>query len=318
MGWERKRGKLHELNRLLRGSKDTSFTTVTSETTDWAELQCVRFVITLDADTILPRGAARRLVGTLAHPLNHAKFNDTTGQVFSGYTVLQPRMEIHPRSANYSWFTRIFAGDTGLDLYTRAVSDAYQDLFGEGSYVGKGIYDVDAFERSVEKHIPENSVLSHDLLEGIMGRAGLVTDITMIEDYPSNYFVQIKRQQRWIRGDWQLLPWLIQPGKFGSKFSVIDRWKMLDNLLRSMLAPALLLIFFIGIISMPELTGFWMAIILLSLGIPVLTSMARSALQTLGGESVGAAFHPLKWLSCAGYWRWSSCPTRHITPWMPS
>ena len=176
-------------------------------------------MITLDADTILPRGAARRLAGTLAHPLNHAKFNDKTGQVFSGYTVLQPRMEIHPRSANYSWFTRIFAGDTGLDLYTRAVSDAYQDLFGEGSYVGKGIYDVDAFERSVDKHIPENTVLSHDLLEGIMGRAGLVTDITMIEDYPSNYYVQVKRQQRWMRGDWQLLPWLIQPGKFGIKFT---------------------------------------------------------------------------------------------------
>ena len=195
-------------------------------------------MITLDADTILPRGAASRLVGTLAHPLNHAKFDDTTSQVVSGYTVLQPRMEIHPRSANHSWFTRIFAGDTGLDLYTRAVSDAYQDLFGEGSYVGKGIYDVDAFERSVDNRIPENTVLSHDLLEGIMGRAGLVTDITMIEDYPSNYFVQVKRQQRWIRGDWQLLPWLIQPGKFRINFSAIDRWKMLDNLLRAMLAPA--------------------------------------------------------------------------------
>ncbi|HSB65166.1 MAG TPA: hypothetical protein VLD65_01230, partial [Anaerolineales bacterium] len=161
MGWERKRGKLHELNRLLRGNKDTSFSTITGATQDRAELQSVRFVITLDADTILPRGAARRLVGALAHPLNHAKFDDKTGRVYSGYTVLQPRMEIHPRSANYSWFTRIYAGDTGLDLYTRAVSDAYQDLFGEGSYVGKGIYDIDAFERSVERHIPENSVLSH-------------------------------------------------------------------------------------------------------------------------------------------------------------
>ena len=294
MGWERKRGKLNELNRLLRGSKDTSFTTITGETADYAELQCVRYVITLDADTILPLGAASRLVGTLAHPLNHAKFKGTTGQVFSGYTVLQPRMEIHPRSANYSWFTRIYAGDTGLDLYTRAVSDAYQDLFGEGSYVGKGIYDVDAFERSVEKHIPENNVLSHDLLEGIMGRAGLVTDISMIEDYPSNYYVQVKRQQRWIRGDWQLLPWLIQPGKFRSKFSMIDRWKMLDNLLRSMLAPALLLIFILGITSMPDFTGIWITIVLLSLGIPVLTSIARSALQTLGGENFGAAIHTLK------------------------
>jgi cyclic beta-1,2-glucan synthetase len=295
MGWERKRGKLHELNLSLRGSKDTSFSTIFGATLDRAELRCVRFVITLDADTILPRGAAKRLVGALAHPLNHAKFDEKTGRVFSGYTVLQPRMEIHPRSANYSWFTRIFAGDTGLDLYTRAVSDAYQDLFGEGSYVGKGIYDLDAFERSVEKHIPENSVLSHDLLEGIMGRAGLVTDITMIEDYPSNYYVQVKRQQRWMRGDWQLLPWLIHPGKLGIKLTSIDRWKMIDNLLRSMLAPALLLIFFLGTIYMPDLIGFWMALLLLSLGVPVFTSMARSAMQTLGGESFSAAFRPIKW-----------------------
>ncbi len=295
MGWERKRGKLHELNKLLRGAKDTSFSTVTNQMSEIAELQCVRFVITLDADTILPRGAARRLAGTLAHPLNHAKFVDTTNQVVSGYTILQPRMETHPRSANYSWFTRIFAGDTGLDLYTRAVSDAYQDLFGEGSYVGKGIYDVDAFERSVDRHIPENTVLSHDLLEGILGRAGLVTDITMIEDYPSNYIVQVKRQQRWNRGDWQLLPWLIHPGKFRIKFTGIDRWKMIDNLLRAMLAPSLMFIFFLGIISLPDLIGLWIVIVLLSLGIPVLTSMARSALQTLGGESFGAAFHPLRW-----------------------
>jgi cyclic beta-1,2-glucan synthetase len=301
MGWERKRGKLHELNKLLRGKKDTSFSTVTSEMSDIAKLQCVHFVITLDADTILPRGAAKRLAGTLAHPLNHAKFDGKSGRVVSGYTILQPRMEIHPRSTNYSWFTRIFAGDIGLDLYTRAVSDAYQDLFGEGSFVGKGIYDVDAFERSVDRHIPENTVLSHDLLEGILGRAGLVTDITMIEDYPSNYVVQIKRQQRWNRGDWQLLPWLIHPGKFRIKFTVIDRWKMIDNLLRAMLAPSLLFIFFLGMISMPDLIGLWMAIVLLSLGIPVLTSMARSAMQTLGGESFGAAFHPLRW----SFIRWS-------------
>ena len=186
-------------------------------------------------------------------------------------------------------------------MYTRAVSDAYQDLFGEGSYVGKGIYDVDAFERSVDRHIPENTVLSHDLLEGILGRAGLVTDITMVEDYPSNYIVQVKRQQRWIRGDWQLLPSLIQPGKFRIKFTGIDRWKMIDNLLRAMLAPSLLFIFFFGTISMPDLIGLWMIIVLLSLGIPVLTSMARSAIQTLGGESIGAAFHPMRW----SFVRWS-------------
>jgi cyclic beta-1,2-glucan synthetase len=295
IGWERKRGKLHELNRLLRGDKNTSFSTISAGTEESAGLQGIHFVITLDADTILPRGAARRLAGTLAHPLNQAKFNEATGQVLSGYTVLQPRMEIHPRSTHYSWFTRIFAGDTGLDLYTRAVSDAYQDLFGEGSYVGKGIYDVDAFERSVDQHIPENSILSHDLLEGILGRAGLVTDISMVEDYPSSYYAQVKRQQRWIRGDWQLLPWLIRPRKFQCKFSAVDRWKILDNLFRSMLDLSLLFIFFLGIVSMPEHTVLWIAIVLLSLGIPVLTSMARGAIQTLGGERFNAVLLPLKW-----------------------
>ena len=296
IGWERKRGKLHELNQLLRGGTNLSFTTLTGDMSAGSgALQRVRFVITLDSDTILPRGAACRLAGTLAHPLNRAAFDDTTGQVVSGYTVLQPRMEIHPRSANRSWFTRFFAGDAGLDLYTLAVSDAYQDLFGVGVYVGKGIYDVDAFERSVDKRIPENTVLSHDLLEGLMGRAGLISDITMIEDYPQNYFIQVMRQRRWIRGDWQLLPWLFQPNRYGLAFSVIDRWKMFDNLRRAMLAPALLLFFILGLIFLPGLAGLWTAVVLLSLGIPLLTGVARSALQILGGEYLEIALRPWGW-----------------------
>lgn len=294
MGWERKRGKLHELNLLLRGNQDVSFINVNTGSKLGTGLQNIRFVITLDADTILPSGAARRLVGTLAHPLNHARFDDESGRVTSGYTILQPRMEIHPRSSDYSWFTRIFAGDTGLDLYTRAVSDVYQDLFGEGTFVGKGIYDLDAFEKSTHNRIPENSVLSHDLLEGIMGRAALVTDITMIENYPPNYYVQVKRQQRWIRGDWQLLPWLVQPGKYRIKFSAIDRWKMFDNLNRSLLAPALILIYVLGIIFFPDLNVLWALVILLSLGIPLITSLARSTFQTLAGETIELAFQPLK------------------------
>ncbi len=299
MGWERKRGKLHELNLLLRGGKNLSFTYLASNTHNpdsfGRALQGVRFVITLDSDTVLPRGAACRLAATLAHPLNRAVFDDKSGQVVSGYTILQPRMEIHPRSANYSWFTRLFAGDAGLDLYTLAVSDAYQDLFGEGIYVGKGIYDVDAFVRSVERRIPENTVLSHDLLEGLMGRAGLVSDITMIEDYPQNYFIQGTRQRRWIRGDWQLLPWLFHPRRYGPAFSVIARWKMLDNLRRALLAPALLLIFILGLIFLPSLTGLWTVVVFLSLGIPLLTGIARSALQILGGEYIGLALRPLGW-----------------------
>ena len=296
IGWERKRGKLHELNLLLRGGKNLSFINLTDDLiTKDGPLKGIRFVITLDTDTILPRGAACRMAGTLAHPLNQAVFDDSTGKIVSGYTVLQPRMEILPKSANYSWFTRIFAGDAGLDLYTLAVSDAYQDLFGEGSYVGKGIYDVDAFERSVDQRIPENTVLSHDLLEGLMGRAGLVTDITMIEEYPQNYFIQGLRQRRWIRGDWQLLPWLFQAKRQGSTFTAIDRWKVFDNLRRAMLAPALVLAFVLGLVFLPSLSGLWTAVLLVCLGVPVLTGMARSAQQILAGEFPGLAFHPLGW-----------------------
>ena len=296
ISWERKRGKLHELNQLLRGGEDLSFINLSEDMrASKSPLRSVRYVITLDTDTILPRGAARRLAGTLAHPLNRAVFDDKTKKVISGYTILQPRVEIHPKSANLSWFTRLFAGDAGLDLYTLAVSDAYQDLFGEGIYVGKGIYDVDAFERSVANRIPENAILSHDLLEGLMGRAGLVSDITMIEDYPQNYFLQVIRQRRWIRGDWQLLPWLLKPKKFGLIFSFIDKWKMADNLRRAMLAPVLLLIFILGIIFLPGLVGLWTAIILISLGIPVLTGIARGTMQILDGEIPKVALRPVGW-----------------------
>ena len=296
MGWERKRGKLHELNLLLRGGNNLSFISLADDSkTAMDSLQQVRFVITLDADTILPNGAACRLAGTLAHPLNRAIFDEKTGRVNSGYTILQPRMEIHPKSADHSWFTRFFAGDAGLDLYTLAVSDSYQDLFGEGIFVGKGIYDVDGFERSVNNRIQDNTVLSHDLLEGLLGRAGLVTDITMIEDYPQNYFIQVMRQRRWMRGDWQLLPWLLGYRKAGQVFSMIDRWKIFDNLRRALLAPALLFIFAIGLIFLPGLSLLWTAIVLISLGIPLLTGLAHSAQQILAGEYVGNALRPLGW-----------------------
>ena len=206
MGWERKRGKLHQLNRLLRGGAKTAFSV---QMGDPEVLRQIKYVITLDADTLMPREAAHRLVATLAHPLNRAEFDPRTGAVIAGYTLLQPGIEITSTSVNRSRFTRIFAGDIGLDLYTRAVSNAYQDLFGEGSYVGKGIYDVDAFERSLAGRMPENALLSHDLIEGIHGRVGLVTDVVLYEDYPPHYFVYLRRARRWIRGDWQLLPWLL-------------------------------------------------------------------------------------------------------------
>ncbi|HRW10018.1 MAG TPA: hypothetical protein P5121_33175, partial [Caldilineaceae bacterium] len=214
MGWERKRGKLHEFNRLLRtpvdGTVATTYNTSHIVTLgDLTRLPQVRYVITLDADTILPREQAQQLIGTLAHPLNRAQFDPQSGKVVAGYTILQPRTEIKPMSANQSLFTRIFAGDVGIDLYSRAVSDLYQDLFGAGSYVGKGIYAVDAFEQSLAGRVPENTLLSHDLFEGMHGRVGLATDIVLYEDYPPHYLINIQRSHRWVRGDWQLLPWLL-------------------------------------------------------------------------------------------------------------
>ncbi|NIV32466.1 MAG: cellobiose phosphorylase, partial [Anaerolineae bacterium] len=216
MGWERKRGKLADLNKLLMGDVPTYFSV---QEGNLEILPQIKYVITLDADTVLPLGGARRLVATLAHPLNRAEFDPESDKVVSGYTVLQPRLDIWPTSANRSVFTRVFAGDTGLDLYTRAVSDVYQDLFGEGSYAGKGIYDVAAFERSLAGRVPQNALLSHDLFEGIHGRAGLCTDVTLFEDYPSHYLAYALRQHRWIRGDWQLLPWLLPkvPSADGTK-----------------------------------------------------------------------------------------------------
>jgi cyclic beta-1,2-glucan synthetase len=281
MGWERKRGKLEELNKFLRGSKTTSFLEITADENVQNALKNTRFVITLDADTVLPPGTAVNLIGTLAHPLNQAEFDSESGRVIKGYTILQPRVEVHPRSANLTWFTRIFAGDTGLDLYTHAVSDIYQDLFGEGNFVGKGIYDVDAFMRSVEGRIPENTLLSHDLFEGILGRAGLVSDISLIEDYPKNYYERVMQQRRWIRGDWQLLPWLINPAKFNVSLSAVDRWKMLHNLLRSLFSPALLTLILLGMVFLPELAWLWVLILLVAFGIPLATAIFKNIVDRI-------------------------------------
>jgi len=254
MGWERKRGKLEELNRLLGGDRTTSYTVHEG---DPRGLRDVAFVITLDADTSLPHGAAARLVGTLAHPLNRAEADPATGRVRTGYTILQPRVEILPESSNRSRFAQIYAGDTTIDIYSRAVSDAYQDLFGAGVYVGKGIYDVAAFRRSLDGWVPDHALLSHDLFEGIHGRVALVTDVVVYEEYPPTYLTFTRRMHRWIRGDWQLLPWLRRhvPGRgrtrLRNRLAVIDRWKILDNLRRSLVAPALLLLLTAGWLALP-------------------------------------------------------------------
>ena len=240
MGWERKRGKLHELNRLLRGASDTTF--VATRGCPPAVPAAVRYVITLDADTHLPRDAARRLVGTMAHPLNRPAFDASAGRVVDGYGVLQPRITpMMPTNRPGSIFQRIFSGPAGVDPYAAAVSDVYQDLFGEGSYTGKGIYDVDAFEAALAGRVPENALLSHDLFEGIVARAGLVTDIELFEEFPSHYEVAAARQHRWARGDWQLLPWIFASATAGtrrSRIPLVGLWKMIDNLRRTLSAPA--------------------------------------------------------------------------------
>ncbi|MEO7732505.1 MAG: cellobiose phosphorylase, partial [Kofleriaceae bacterium] len=198
MGWERKRGKLEELNRLLRGDKTTSYS---RHVGDPQGLTAIRFVITLDSDTQLPMGAAQRLVGVLAHPLNQAQLDRVTGRVMAGYTIVQPRIETSPSTTAPTWFARVFAGDVGFDIYTHAVSELYQDLFGAGIYCGKGIYEVDSFTRSMANRVPENAIVSHDLFEGVHGRTALASDVVLYEGYPSSYAAYARRMHRWVRGD---------------------------------------------------------------------------------------------------------------------
>jgi len=255
MGWERKRGKLDQFNRFLAGEDINDFTV--HEGAAAGLRGDVRYVISLDADTVLPAGAAARLIGILEHPLNRAEVDPETGRVVAGYTIVQPRVEISPANASRTLFARLSAGDTAIDIYSRAVSDTYQDLFGEGVYVGKGIYDLDAFRRTAGSRIPENAILSHDLLEGLLARAALATDVIVYEELPDSYLTYSRRLHRWIRGDWQLLPWLGRrvPAADGSPhrstFSAIDCWKIVDNLRRSLLAPALLMLLVVGWLVLP-------------------------------------------------------------------
>ena len=270
MGWERKRGKLHELNRLLRGATDTSFVLLAGPPAPVPEH--VRYVITLDADTRLPGGAARELIGTMAHPLNRPRFDPAVGRVVQGYGLLQPRVApTLPEDGDPSLYQRVFSGPCGIDPYASAVSDVYQDMFGEGSYTGKGIYDVDAFEAALAGRVPENALLSHDLFEGLFARAGLVTDIALFEEFPSDYLVAASRQHRWARGDWQLLPWVV--GR-SSRLPVISRWKMIDNLRRTLLAPAAFLLLVAGWVLPVGVPASWttfaLASIVLTALVPVL------------------------------------------------
>ena len=296
MGWERKRGKLAEFNRLLLNTSETSYTT---QIGDLGILHEIKYVITLDADTSLPRDSASRLIATLAHPLNQAEFAEDGRSVIAGYTVLQPRVEIKPTSANRSFFSQIYSGSVGFDLYTLAVSDVYQDLFGEGSYVGKGIYDVAAFARSLKGQVRENTLLSHDLLEGIFGRAALVTDVILYEEYPQSYLIYARRMRRWIRGDWQLLPWLFphpqnNKGIAYNRLSIIDHWKIFDNLRRSLLAPSLLLLFAAGWLVLPGSPVIWTLLTLLTPALPIAAQTLQNVRQNFGRLSLKDLIEPAR------------------------
>ncbi|WP_432742614.1 glucoamylase family protein [Methylobacter sp. G7] len=234
MGWERKRGKLHEFNRLLRGADDTSFMPIHGKPA--FAPPGVRYVITLDADTKLPIDSVRQLVGTAAHPLNWPVIDPVTNCIISGYSILQPRVTATlPHRREHSLFHRLFSGACGMDAYSTAVSEVYQDLFGLGTYSGKGLYEVDSFEAALAGRIPENTLLSHDLLESVFARCAFVSDIELFEEFPSHTEVAASRSHRWARGDWQLLPWIF--GALGQGMPLIGRWKMLDNLRRTFSAP---------------------------------------------------------------------------------
>jgi cellobiose phosphorylase len=282
MGYERKRGKLMEFNALLRGGSPEGFSKIAGET---AILPGIKYVITLDTDTQLPREAARQLVSTMAHPLNRPVFNDARGVVCEGYSILQPRIGVSLPSARRSWFVRLFAGDAGIDPYTREVSDVYQDVFREGSFIGKGIYDVDAFQQAMAGRFPENTILSHDLLEACHARSALVCDVEFYEEFPSRYNVDMDRRYRWIRGDWQITQWLLPrvPGsdarRIANPLSVLSQWKIFDNLRRSLVPVALLLLLLGSWLLVPELGGMGLLLVLVIIGLPGLLAAGVNTLR---------------------------------------
>lgn len=299
IGWERKRGKLHELNRLLRGATDTTFVSIDGGVPSLPA--GIRYVITLDSDTRLPIGAARRLVGKIAHPLNRPHFDPRSGLVVHGHGILQPRVTPSlPIGDEGSLYQRVFSGPDGLDPYALTVSDVYQDLFEEGSYSGKGIYELDVFESALAGQIPESAVLSHDLLEGIFTRAGLATDIEVVEEFPSRYSVAAARQHRWVRGDWQLLPWIFgfggatRSGSAKTAIPLMGRWKLFDNLRRSLSAPAALLTFLIAWFQPVPVAAIWTIFILVTIMLPPLIPAIAGIMPRHMGISIRNHFRTLR------------------------
>ncbi len=280
MGFERKRGKLADLNALLRGARGDRFCCIVG---DAVVLATVKYVITLDSDTQLPRDTAAQLIGAMMHPLNRPRYDVAKRRVVEGHGILQPRVAGSLTGASRSQYAQLQGNTAGIDPYTRSVSDVYQDLFGEGSFIGKGIYDVDAFEQALGHRFPDNRILSHDLLEGCYARSALLSDTPLYEHDPASYLVDMRRRHRWIRGDWQIASWLFRrvPGAAGRRernpLSVLSQWKIFDNLRRSLVPPALTLLMVLGWTVMPP-AEFWT---IAALGIMVIPALCASLLELL-------------------------------------
>ncbi|MCE5191584.1 MAG: hypothetical protein LLG08_07490 [Actinomycetia bacterium] len=301
MGWERKRGALHEFARWLRGAADTSFSVIEG---DSAVLPTVTFVITLDTDTVLPRDAARKLISTIAHPLNRAQLDASRRRVIRGYGLVQPRVAMSLEGAERSPFAWLYSGVTGVDPYAGAVSDTYQDVFGEGSFTGKGIFEVDVMNAVLEDRFPENTLLSHDLLEGNLLRTALASDIEVLDDQPASYISHVARLHRWVRGDWQTLPWLglsvpTAKGRERNPFSALHRWKIVDNLRRSLLAPTMMLFAGAGWVALRGPDWLWLAAILAIVFFPVYFGIADSLLFRPRGADVSGDTHSI----ISDFWR---------------
>lgn len=296
MGWERKRGKLLDLNQLLRKVYDPFPVKVG----DMQALPRIRYVLTLDSDTQLPRGSAQKMIGALAHPLNRALVDPELNIVTEGYGILQPRVGISVHSASRSRLARIYSGQTGFDIYSRAVSDVYQDLYGEGIFTGKGIYEVDALRQVLEHRFPRNALLSHDLIEGAYARAGLASDIEVIDDYPSHYSAYNRRRHRWLRGDWQIVRWIFNKVPDESRqlvrnpISLVSRWKIIDNLRRSLIEPATFLLLVAGWFWLPGGPKFWTLVTVALLFLPIYFRLVFAIVRAVAKQnwaSAREAFH---------------------------
>ena len=279
MGWERKRGKLLDLNKLLKGQFDP----FPVKAGNLAALSHAQYVITLDSDTQLPRGTAHTLIGAMAHPLNRAVIDPDLRIVTEGYGILQPRVGVSVQSASRSRMASIYSGQTGFDIYTRAISDAYQDLFGEGIFTGKGIYEINALHAVLDRRFPRNSLLSHDLIEGSYARVGLTTDVEVIDDYPSHYSAYTRRKHRWLRGDWQIAQWLFskvpdESGKYvRNPISTISRWKIFDNLRRSLVEVLTFSLLLAGWLGLPGGALYWTLVTLFLMFVPTMVQLVFSA-----------------------------------------